>query len=83
MLRNLEYMFPGRGYAGIKDEFMMGDFLLVAPVLEKGAVSRKVVIPPGKWLADDGQTVLGPAEIDVAAPLSRLPHFASMEENVK
>ena len=83
MLRNLEYMFPGRGYAGIKDEFMMGDFLLVAPVLEKGAVSRKVVIPPGKWLADDGKTVLGPAEIDVATPLSRLPHFVLMKETVQ
>ena len=62
---------------------MMGDFLLVAPVLEKGAVSRKVVIPPGKWLADDGKTVLGPAEIDVATPLSRLPHFVLMKETVQ
>ena len=83
MLRKLEYMFPGRGYVGIKDEFMMGDFLLVAPVLEKGAYSRKVVIPPGKWLADDGQTVLGPAEIEVTAPLSRLPHFVLMKETVQ
>ena len=62
---------------------MMGDFLLVAPVLEKGAVSRKAVIPPGKWLADDGKTVLGPAEIDVATPLSRLPHFVLMKETVQ
>ena len=75
MIRNLEYAFPHRGYAGIIDQFMMGDFLMVAPVMEKGAVSRKVVIPPGKWVADDGQTVEGPAEIEVKAPLSRLPHF--------
>jgi len=75
MIRNLEYCFPGRGYAGVKDQFMMGDFLLVAPVVEKGATSRKVVIPPGKWLGDDGKTVVGPAEIEVSAPLSRLPHF--------
>ena len=60
-----------------------GDFLLVAPVLEKGAASRKVIIPPGKWLADDGQTIWGPAEIDVETPLSRLPHFVPMEENAK
>ena len=75
MIRNLEYMFPGKGYAAIKDEFMMGDFLLVAPVLEKGATSRKVVIPRGIWLADDGQSVTGPIEISVKAPLSRLPYF--------
>ena len=47
------------------------------------AASRKVVVPPGKWLADDGQMVTGPAEITVTAPLSRLPHFVSMAENVK
>ena len=78
MMRNLEYCFPGMGYAEIKDEFMMGDDLLVAPVMEKGAKSRKVVVPPGRWRADDGQEVVGPCEIDVAAPLSRLPHFQRM-----
>ena len=75
MLRNLEYNFPGMGYAGISDQFMMGEDLLVAPVVEKGAVSRKVVLPPGKWKADDGQVHAGPATIEVPTPLSRLPHF--------
>lgn len=75
ILRNLEYNYPGMGYAGIIDEFMMGDELLVAPVLKKGATSRKVVLPPGEWKADDGQVYDGPATIEVAAPLSRLPYF--------
>ena len=75
ILRNLEYNYPGMGYAGIIDEFMMGDGLLVAPVLKKGATSRKIVLPPGKWSADDGQVYDGPATIEVAAPLSRLPYF--------
>ena len=77
MMRNLEYCFPGMGYAEVKDEFMMGDSLLVAPVVEKGATSRKVLVPPGRWLADDGSEVIGPCEITVAAPLSRLPYFES------
>ena len=76
ILRSLEYAYPGRGYAEVLDEFMMGDDLLVAPILEKGAVTRKVVLPPGKWLADDGKTYIGPARITVDAPLGRLPHFA-------
>jgi alpha-glucosidase len=75
MMRSLEYAYPGRGYAKISDEFLMGGDLLVAPVVEKGATSRKVVIPPGRWRADDGTEAEGPAEITVNAPLSRLPHF--------
>jgi alpha-glucosidase len=75
MMRNLEYEFPGMGYVGVKDEFMMGDRLLVAPVIEKGAVERKVVIPPGKWRDADGKVFAGPAEVVVSAPLAKLPYF--------
>ena len=75
ILRCLEYEFPGRGYAEVRDEFMMGSDLLVAPVLRKGAVSREVTLPPGKWRDADGQTHVGPARITVAAPLGRPPYF--------
>jgi alpha-glucosidase (family GH31 glycosyl hydrolase) len=79
MMRNMEYCFPGMGYADIKDQFMMGKDLLVAPVMEKGAKTRKVILPPGKWKADDGQIFNGPMEMVVDTPLSRLPHFVSMD----
>ena len=75
MIRNLEYNYPGRGYAKIRDEFMMGTTLLVAPVVEKGVKSRKVVLPPGVWLGDDGRECAGPATIEVETPLARLPYF--------
>ncbi len=65
----------GRGYAEVLDEFMMGGDLLVAPVMEEGAVARKVVLPPGKWLADDGKTYIGPATVEVVSPIERLPYF--------
>jgi alpha-glucosidase (family GH31 glycosyl hydrolase) len=54
---------------------MMGEELMVAPVLAKGALSRKVVLPPGRWRGDDGRTFDGPASITVETPLQRLPHF--------
>ena len=75
MMRNLEYAFPGQGYADVRDEVMMGDDLLVAPVVEKGATRRRVMLPPGRWRADDGSLYEGPATLDIAAPLDRLPHF--------
>ena len=75
MIRNLEYNYPGQGYAKISDQFMMGRKLLVAPVVVKDAVSRKVTLPPGKWVADDGREYVGPTTIEVEAPLSRLPYF--------
>ena len=75
MLRNLEYNYPGMGYAAVRDQFMMGTDLLVAPVVEKGQTERKVVIPPGTWIADDGETVVGPKTVTVKTPLSRLPFF--------
>lgn len=75
MVRHLEYEFPGRGYANVRDQFLIGDSLLVAPQLEKGATARTVVIPPGVWRADDGTDVVGPTRISVATPRARLPHF--------
>ena len=75
IMRPLEYNYPGRGYADVKDEFLMGDRLLVAPQTAKGAGERKVVVPPGRWRADDGAVVEGPKTVTVKTPLSRLPYF--------
>ena len=75
MLRNLEYNYPGLGYASVNDQFMMGTDLLVAPVVTKGQTERKVVIPPGTWIADNGEKIAGPKTISVKTPLSRIPHF--------
>ncbi|MEU0934467.1 glycoside hydrolase family 31 protein [Embleya sp. NPDC005971] len=76
--RPLDYAFPGRGYAAVTDQFLLGDTILVAPVTTKGAHSRKVTIPPGTWQADDGTTHHGPTEITVDTPLTRLPWFRRM-----
>lgn len=75
ILRSMDFEFPGRGYELVLDQFMMGEDLLVAPVIEGGVKTRKVVIPPGVWRADDGVVYTGPKVVTVEAPLHRLPHF--------
>ncbi len=64
-------------YADISDEYLWGQSILVAPVMQQGARSRKVVFPEGKWIDwnNPSKTYKGGTEATVAAPLSTLPLF--------
>ena len=75
MMRHMAYSYPGQGYELIADQFLLGSNILVAPVIKKGAVSRRIIFPPGTWNGDDGSKVTGPCENEVSAPLSRLPWY--------
>ncbi len=76
IVRYLEYVFPNEGLATITDEFMLGDSVLVAPVLEKGKTSRNVTLPRGTWRErTTGKLYEGGCTIEVAAELSELPVF--------
>jgi alpha-glucosidase len=62
---------------GVEDQFLLGDALLVAPVLEEGARSRDVVLPAGRWHALVGDAfVEGPGALRVEAPLDVIPVWA-------
>ncbi len=75
--RPLWLEFPGdRHAAAQQQEWMLGDDVLVAPVVTQGATSRGVYFPAGCWR--DPQTHLlqrGPGSATVSAPLTRLPYF--------
>jgi alpha-glucosidase (family GH31 glycosyl hydrolase) len=75
IVRPLEWQWPHQGYADIKDQFMLGDRVMVAPVMTKAGRSRTVIFPPGRWLGDDGFTVEGPAKREIGVPLERLPYY--------
>lgn len=75
ILRHMCYVYAEHGYEQISDQFLLGDDILVAPVLIKGAVQRNVIFPPGSWSGDDGSRVEGPCELVIEAPLSRLPWY--------
>lgn len=75
IVRNLEYVFPHQEFSEIKDQFMLGNDIMVAPVIEKNTYYRQVVFPPGKWLGDDESIVSGPCKIKVEAPIDRLPWY--------
>ena len=59
-------------------QFFMGEELLVAPVVEKDAVTKDVYLPEGEWVDyNDKQTVhRGGRWITVDAPLHVIPLFA-------
>jgi alpha-glucosidase len=63
------------------DEFMLGRELLVAPVVEAGAITRRLYLPAlaggGRWFDfETGQAYASGQWHEVAAPLERLPLFA-------
>lgn len=57
-------------------QFMVGPFILAAPVTEEGRRSKKVYLPGGKWWDVHQKRLLqGPGEFLVAAPLEVTPLF--------
>ena len=75
IVRSLEYVFPHSGFERCFDCFMLGDDVLVAPVVEKGAVTKTLRLPEGEWMDDMGVIHMGGGEVTVSAPLDRLPYF--------
>ncbi|ANH90532.1 TIM-barrel domain-containing protein [Streptomyces sp. NPDC057197] len=59
------------------DAFLLGDALLVAPVLLPGAERRTVRLPRGRWYdTATGRAYEGPGKAVVEAPLGRIPVLA-------
>jgi len=75
MLRPMMLEYPDdERFALIDDQVMIGDRLLLAPVLESGARSKSVILPSGIWHDFwTGQSWAGGVAATVPAPLDRVP----------
>ncbi len=77
-VRPVWWAAPGdRALRGCEDAFLLGDALLVAPVMESGAERRVVRLPRGRWYdTATGRAYEGPGPVVIDAPLSRIPVLA-------
>ncbi|HEX5547659.1 MAG TPA: TIM-barrel domain-containing protein [Ktedonobacterales bacterium] len=70
MVRPLSWIDPTHAESlACDDEFVLGDGLLVAPVLDEGATSREVLLPPGEWFAW-GSSVAHPGNQRLTVPVT-------------
>ncbi|MYR41196.1 glycoside hydrolase family 31 protein [Streptomyces sp. SID5910] len=66
-----------RALRDCEDAFLLGDCLLVAPVLDPGADGRAVRLPRGRWYDTVTERAYeGPGQVFVEAPPGRIPVFA-------
>ena len=78
VMRTLFYEFPEDSACwDVKDSYMYGPDILVAPVCEAGAVCRSVYLPKGaSWThAGTGEIYEGGRSYEVQAPIHTLPIF--------
>ena len=80
ILRALEYNDPHQGYACVTDEFMLGENILAAPVVTKGARERRVYFPAGQWEDEEGRRYAGHTAPVLPAPLEKLLWFRKIAE---
>ena len=77
LIKPLYYQFPNDTKASnIGDEFMWGDALLIAPVLEKGQKFRNVYLPKGEWYERNlSKPYRGDTTLSYALKMDQIPVF--------
>ena len=76
MMRPLVYQWPDDpNVIDCQDEYLLGDDLLVAPLLEEHAVSREVYLPQGMWFDFFDGTGYPGGQTIVAGKNEKLPVF--------
>ena len=79
ILRNLEYNYPNQGYEKIVNEFMVGEDILVAPVITPKTYEREVILPAGTWKESDGTVYEGNKTYTLPCPLNKILWFRKVK----
>lgn len=65
-------------------EYLLGENILVAPVLVEGQISRDIYLPRGEWVDQNGKSHTGPIWLkDYPADLSVLPYFIKNGSDIR
>ncbi len=77
IMRPLVYEFQDDAATYTEDtQFMVGPFMMIAPILEKGAQSRDVYFPDGVWFDYwTGKPISGPGTFSIEAQLEKEPIY--------
>ncbi len=80
IMRHLFLDYPGDpNVYTLSDEYMLGDSLLVAPVVQRGLTQRPVYLPEASYFDFfSGARVVGSGTIMAAAPLDNVPVYAKI-----
>ena len=75
VIRHLLLEFPDDAKAyDAEGEYMLGEKLLIAPVLTEGSSTRSLYLPEGSWVDYwTGETIKGGQQVTVPAPLEHIP----------
>lgn len=83
-MRPLVYEWPEDQMAvNCQDEYLLGEDLLVAPLLEENAVSRKVYLPKGVWYDFFDKTEYAGGQVITAGKDGKLPVFTRNGFDIK
>lgn len=84
IVRYMEYSFPGEGLEKVTNQFMLGDKYLVAPVIEKDAIERTVMLPIGVWkgIGDNIiREIKETTEEVIKSPIDKIIIFEKIDDN--